>query len=86
MAARRFARSVTSAWVTLRRTYGPSAEGAAPAIRASCRNVLDVATARSGVPALATSAARRAISARTCLRNCRTCSGGGRVAGAASPW
>ena len=36
-----------------------------------------MATARSGGPALATSAARRAISARTCLRNFRTCSGSG---------
>ena len=77
IAASRLARSVTSACVTERRTYGPSAEGAAPEIRASCRNVLDVATARSGCPGRATSAACRAISARTCLRNCRTCSGAG---------
>ena len=48
--ASRDAQVAASVSLRTRRTYGPSLDGAAPAILASCRNVFDVATARSGRP------------------------------------
>src|ERR1039457_5577933 len=58
----------------MRRTYGPSLDGAAPLILASCRNVFEVATAWLGWPSRMTVPAVAAISARTCLRSRRTSS------------
>src|SRR5437868_6748342 len=69
--------SVRSEPRSTRRWYGPSADGGAPPIRASCLNVLDVATTCSGGPYRATSPTWRAISARTCRRSLRTSSGDG---------
>ena len=56
----------------VRGTSGPSPDGAAPQIRASDRNVFEVAAARSGGPARSRWPASRAISARICLRSART--------------
>ena len=59
----------------------PVADGAAPQIRASERNVFEVAAAWSGAPARSRRPASRAMSARICLRSCADASSSGRVAG-----
>ena len=61
IAGSRPAHSVTSECVRTRFTSGPWFDGAAPVMRASCRNVLDVATALSGAPYLSTVPTSRAI-------------------------
>ena len=62
-------RSTSSACGRVRLTSGPSPDGAAPQMRASERNVLDVATAWSGRPARSTEPASRARSARIFSRS-----------------
>ena len=55
----------------------PSLDGAAPAMRASCLNVFDVATAMRGSPTRRSRPTTSAMWARACLRSSRTASGGG---------
>ncbi len=64
-----------------RRTNGPSLDGAAPAMRASERNVLLVATTWRGSPDRAMRPVTSAMVARTCLRSALTCVGPRRVLG-----
>ena len=53
-------------------TRGPAADGAAPVSQASDRNVLEVATASSGAPALSTVVAASAISVSSQSRSMAT--------------
>ncbi|CAM5332392.1 hypothetical protein SCALM49S_01371 [Streptomyces californicus] len=60
-------------------------ERAAPAIRASCLKVLEVATTWSGRPERLNSPTVRAMLARTCRRNALTCSGCAGSSGSQAP-
>ena len=62
-----------SASPSTRSTSGPSSDGAAPQMRASERNVLDVAAATSGGPPRRRCPASWAMSARIFLRSARIC-------------
>ena len=70
--------SARSAAGRIRRTSGPSLEAAAPQMRASERNVFEVATAWSGAPPRRSVPASWAMSVRICLRSlCSALSLGG---------